>query len=474
MPISSLPSAHGIGDFGVKSYEFVDLIKEAGFSIWQILPLNPLGYGNSPYQPYSSKAMDDLYISLDFLNDEGLVLKAGEYNKDLNFVEYEEVREYKQHFYKRAFKNFKKDEEYFEFIKNDWVYDYAVFLTLKKSNNLMCWNEWPKSMKDWILDSKFDISKYEDKIEFELFIQYTLYKQWNNLKAYANSKGIEIMGDLPIYVGIDSDDVWANQDLFLLNKKGRPTFIAGVPPDYFCKTGQRWGNPLYDWEKLKETGFKFWIERLSHNSKLFDIIRIDHFRAFDTYWKIPASHETAEHGKWIEAPGYEFFDKVFEELPDINIVVEDLGHLRQEVLTLRDHYNFKGMRIIQFSFDADGMPIDKENLIIYTGTHDNQTIRSWYDDFSKKEKIKIDKFLKENDFKYGNIGLNMCAYCLSSNAQIAIVPMSDILNLTDVARLNSPGTVGNPNWQYRFTSFNKFKSLIKTLKEMNEKYTRCK
>ena len=165
---------------------------------------------------------------------------------------------------------------------------------------------------------------------------------------------------------------------------------------------------------------------------------------------------------------------MFEELPDINIVVEDLGHLRQEVLTLRDHYNFKGMRIIQFSFDADGMPIDKENLIIYTGTHDNQTIRSWYDDFSKKEKIKIDKFLKENDFKYGNIGLNMCAYCLSSNAQIAIVPMSDILNLTDVARLNSPGTVGNPNWQYRFTSFNKFKSLIKTLKEMNEKYTRCK
>ena len=328
MPISSLPSAHGIGDFGVKSYEFVDLIKEAGFSIWQILPLNPLGYGNSPYQPYSSKAMDDLYISLDFLNDEGLVLKAGEYNKDLNTVEYEEVREYKQHFYKRAFKNFKKDEEYFEFIKNDWVYDYAVFLTLKKSNNLMCWNEWPKSMKDWILDSKFDISKYEDSIEFELFIQYTLYKQWNNLKAYANSKGIEIMGDLPIYVGIDSDDVWANQDLFLLNKKGRPTFIAGVPPDYFCKTGQRWGNPLYDWEKLKETGFKFWIERLSHNSKLFDIIRIDHFRAFDTYWKIPASHETAEHGKWIEAPGYEFFDKVFEELPDINIVVEDLGNLR--------------------------------------------------------------------------------------------------------------------------------------------------
>ena len=472
MPVASLPSLHGIGDFGPSSYEFVDFLKSSGFSIWQILPLNPLGYGNSPYQPYSSNAMDDLYISLELLHKDGLVQKAGSYNRFDSTIDYDEVRAYKQHFLRVAFKKFKKDEKYEEFIKLDWVYNYAVFLTFKKSNRLICWNDWPKFMKDWIVDKKMDLSPYESDIEFELFVQYTLFKQWNDLKNYANSKGIEIMGDMPIYVGIDSDDVWSNQNLFLLNKKGRPTFIAGVPPDYFSVTGQRWGNPLYDWPKHKANGFKFWINRLEYNSTLFDVIRIDHFRAFDTYWKIPESCPTAQKGRWIKAPGYALFDKLFETLPDINIVVEDLGDLRKEVLELRDHYNFKGMRIVQFSFNPDGMEEDRENLIIYTGTHDNQTIRGWYNKQKKAEKIKIDNYLKDNGFDYENIGLNMVGYTLSSNAQIAIVPFMDVLNLTDKCRLNTPGTVGNPNWQYRLTRLNKLKDKTSLLKKMNKRFKR--
>lgn len=472
MPVASLPSLHGIGDFGPSSYEFVDFLKSSGFSIWQILPLNPLGYGNSPYQPYSSNAMDDLYISLELLHKDGLVQKAGSYNRFDSTIDYDEVRAYKQHFLRVAFKKFKKDEKYEEFIKLDWVYNYAVFLTFKKSNRLICWNDWPKFMKDWIVDKKMDLSPYESDIEFELFVQYTLFKQWNDLKNYANSKGIEIMGDMPIYVGIDSDDVWSNQNLFLLNKKGRPTFIAGVPPDCFSVTGQRWGNPLYDWPKHKANGFKFWINRLEYNSTLFDVIRIDHFRAFDTYWKIPESCPTAQKGRWIKAPGYALFDKLFEKLPDINIVVEDLGDLRKEVLELRDHYNFKGMRIVQFSFNPDGMEEDRENLIIYTGTHDNQTIRGWYNKQKKAEKIKIDNYLKDNGFDYENIGLNMVGYTLSSNAQIAIVPFMDVLNLTDKGRLNTPGTVGNPNWQYRLTRLNKLKDKTSLLKKMNKRFER--
>lgn len=472
MPVASLPSLHGIGDFGPSSYEFVDFLVDAGFSIWQILPLNPLGYGNSPYQPYSSNAMDDLYISLELLNKEGLVQKAGSYNRFDSTIDYDEVRAYKQHFLRLAFKKFKKDEKYEEFIKFDWVYNYAVFLTFKKNNRLICWNDWPGFMKDWIVDNKLDLSPYEKDIEFELFVQYTLYKQWNDLKSYANSKGILIMGDMPIYVGIDSDDVWANQDLFLLDKKGRPTHVAGVPPDYFSETGQRWGNPLYDWPKHKSSGFKFWIDRLEYNSRLFDIIRIDHFRAFDTYWKIPADCPTAVKGRWIKAPGYAFFDKLFKELPDINIVVEDLGDLRDEVLELRDYYDFKGMRIVQFTFDPEGMDEDRENLIIYTGTHDNQTIRGWYSDLKAKEKTKIREYLKDNGFDYGSVSLNMIAYTLKSKAQIAIVPFMDILNLTDKARLNTPGTVGNPNWQYRLTRLKRLKDKTELLKKMNKKYKR--
>lgn len=289
MPVASLPGRHGIGDFGKESYNFVDLLKEAKAAIWQMLPLNPLGYGNSPYQPYSSCAGDELYINLDKLCEEGLLKRVPDFHSNATHIDYQAVREFKGKYLKKAFKNFKPDAGYKKFIKMDWVYNYAVFLTLKKQNNLVSWNEWPVEQQNWIKDHKYDLTPLNEDIEYEMFVQYEFYKQWMELKKYANKNGIKVMGDIPIYVGIDSLDVWSGQENFLLGADGKPTFIAGVPPDYFSATGQRWGNPIYDWDYMEKDGFKFWLNRLDYSSKLFDIIRIDHFRAFDSYWKISCS-----------------------------------------------------------------------------------------------------------------------------------------------------------------------------------------
>ena len=294
-------------------------------------------------------------------------------------------------------------------------------------------------------------SPYEDEIRFRMFLQYEFRKQWDELKAYANSKGILIVGDIPFYVGIDSLDVWQNRDSFLLDSEGRPRFIAGVPPDYFSTTGQRWGNPIYNWKTLEKNGFKFWIERLRYSMKLYDIIRIDHFRAFDTYWKIPASCPTAVKGKWIEAPGYALFDKICEELPDIWIVAEDLGDLRGEVLELRDAYELPGMNIAEFSLTD---PKDVENQVIYTGTHDNQTVAGWYADLQPEDKEKVDLCLEKKGYEEQSISYKLLRYIFQNPACYAIAPMMDLLELDDEARINTPGTVGSPNWEWQMDDIN--------------------
>lgn len=466
-PLSSLPSDYGIGDMGKYSYKFIDLLKQSGVKIWQILPLNPLGYGNSPYQPYSSFAGDEIYISLENLFEQNyLNEKPLPFNADSTKVDYNLVRKYKEKYLKQAFSNFKPDEDYKKFISQKWVYLYAVFLTFKKKNNLVCWNKWQKEHKEWIKDRKYDLSEYQKDIDYEMFIQYIFYKQWIKLKEYANQNGISIMGDIPIYVGIDSLDVWSNQDSFLLDENGEPTFIAGVPPDYFSQTGQRWGNPIYNWDYMKKNNFSFWIDRLSYNSKLFDIIRIDHFRAFDTYWKIPAECETAIDGEWIEAPGYDLFDTILKQLPDIKIVAEDLGELRDEVYVLRDYYKFKGMKIVQFVFDPlenNNNFEDKENMIIYTGTHDNQTIKGWYDSQSRHLQKEIDLELFAQGYREDNIAHRFVEYTLDSIAQTAIIPIQDILNYGDEARINTPGTLGSPNWEWKLKDFSDFESNISFL-----------
>lgn len=472
--ISSLNSKYGIGDFGKEAYEFVDIIAEIGFKIWQILPLNPLGYGNSPYQPYSSYAGDEIYISPELLYEQGLLKKKPKTIKDTNKIDYEKVRKLKGEILKEAFKNFKKDKDYEEFLKFDFVYNYAVFLTFKKKNNLNSWNTWESDMKSWIKDKKLDLSPYKQDIDYEIFVQYIFYKQWIKLKQYANSKGLKIMGDIPIYVGLDSLDVWENQKAFLLNKNGNPKFIAGVPPDYFSKNGQRWGNPIYDWDYLKDNNYNFWIKRLEYNSKLYDILRIDHFRAFDTYWKVNAKNKTAKKGEWVEAPGYELFDLIKKELPALEIVVEDLGDLRKEVLELRDAYDLKGMKILQFGFDPNETNndfADKKNMIIYTGTHDNQTVVGFYNSQDSKTQKHITKIFKENKYDYKNIANGFLEMAFNSIADYAIVPLQDILGLDDSARINTPGTLDNINWSYKFTTMQGLKDkgayINKLLKQTN-------
>ena len=289
------------------------------------------------------------------------------------------ARAHKEPYLRRAFTRFVPDENYEEFASQDWVYQYAVFITLKNKNGGVCWLDWEEDDRNWIQEQKGDFpEELEEEIQYQMFLQYTFFCQWMELKSYVNGLGIRVMGDLPFYVGLDSLDVWANAKNFLLDENFRPTYIAGVPPDYFSPTGQRWGNPIYDWDYMKKTDYRFWTERIGYNKALFDIVRIDHFRAFDTFWKIPADCPTAMDGEWVEAPGYEVFDQLLKLYPEIEIVIEDLGMLRPEVGVLRDHYGFKGMKIYQFSLDPkeenNDFP-DRENLILYTGTHDNQTIK---------------------------------------------------------------------------------------------------
>ncbi|MBR1930794.1 MAG: 4-alpha-glucanotransferase [Lachnospiraceae bacterium] len=467
MPVSALPSREGIGTFGKESYHFVDVLSKMGMSIWQILPLNPLGYGNSPYQPFSSYAGDELYVDLELLAEKGYLKKSAAPLESQGRVDYDAARKFKEPYLREAFAEFRKtvslDAGYASFCKLDWVKPYAVFISLKRANDMRCWNEWPKEQQNWILDGKYDLSELADEIAYQMFLQYMFYVQWNELKAYANGKGILIMGDIPFYVGIDSLDVWKAREDFLLDQDGRPRFIAGVPPDYFSATGQRWGNPIYDWEHLEQNHFQFWIDRLAYSTKLYDILRIDHFRAFDTYWRIPASCPTAVSGEWLEAPGYKLFDTIYEQLPDAWIVAEDLGELRPEVLVLRDHYGLMGMFIAEFSLLYEEA---HKNRLIYTGTHDNQTVKGWYVDMDRQMRAQVDAKLKPYGKPGDSVVNRMLHYVLESEADMAVIPAMDVLELDDSARLNTPGTVGSPNWEWRMESLEAMEERIEWMREM--------
>lgn len=470
MAISSLPSKYGIGDFGSKTYEFVDELHNNHIKIWQILPFNRLNYGNSPYQPLSSIAGDEIFISPDLLLEDKLL-----YQKDIVIdlfdsikVEYSRVRLYKENLFKIAFQNFNKSStiktEFNIFLSNNlWVHNYAIFIAFKKAHHLQEWLQWPKEYKNWIKQPNLTIEMHAEEILYQKFLQFIFFKQWNQLKNYANKKNITIMGDIPFYVGIDSVDVWENQDLFLLNQEGLPTFVAGVPPDYFSSTGQRWGNPLYNWEKIKRNEYKFWIERLSNNMNIFDIIRIDHFRAFDTYWKIPATCSTAMEGEWIEGPSYDFFNFLYRTLPNIHLVAEDLGDMRPEVYRLRDHFHLSGMKIIQFTFDPkehNNNFKDYENMIIYTGTHDNQTILGWFQSQDSQTQTRTYSYLTDHGY-LGDLTERWIRFALDSIAKWSIIPMQDLLGLDDSARFNTPGTIGDPNWQWRMPESISWKKALK-------------
>ena len=463
-PLASLNGSHGIGDFGKVSYDFIDISKKAGFDMWQILPLNPLGFGNSPYQPYSSYAGDEIYISLDMLYDDGLLEEKVAHLEQKDRVDYNYVRDFKGKYLKKAYlkfkeKNLENSEAYKKFLEFDFVYDYAVFLTLKKANKLIAWNEWPSEQKNWIIDKKLDLKAFEEQINYEIFIQYTFFDQWMKLKSYANKNGIKIIGDVPFYVGLDSLDVWQNQKYFEITEEGKPILIAGVPPDAFSDKGQRWGNPIYKWNEIEKDDFKFWIDRLRYNAKLYDIVRLDHFRAFDTYWQIDAKNDTAIIGEWIPAPGYKLFDIIEKELKDVEFIAEDLGTMMPGVYKLRDHYDLKGMVIIQENLRPweNHFIETTANSAAYPGTHDNKTLFQWYGELDKTQQESIKDYFKTLGINHGDIREDFFDYVMGMESEYVIISLADILGIGQEARINEPATLSDKNWSFKLKNLDEYK-----------------
>lgn len=465
LPISSLPGKFGIGDFGPTAKEAIDILSASGFKILQVLPLNPLGYGNSPYQSYSSYAIDPIYIDLEDLVDRGLLEKLPTVVEQTMKTDYATAKYLKMEALEHAVRNYKFDEGFDSFIKeNMWVDEYANYMALKERDESKIWYEWEADKQDYMRLHNIN----EQRVKFYKVVQYLLFDQWNKIRQYANHMGMVVVGDIPIYVSIDSHDVWAHKANYLLDDDGRPTHVAGVPPDYFSSDGQLWGNPLYNWDNLEADEFKFWVERLEHNKKMYDIIRIDHFRAFDTYWKIPYGDMTARNGEWIEAPGHKLFNELFKHFSKEEIIVEDLGDMRPEVYQLRDDFDLMGMKIIQFSLDPNETNNNFEdypNLLVYTGTHDNQTLVGWYNDLSEQDKQRLQQTFGDEPTK------QIISKMFESVANYAIIPVQDILELDDSARFNTPGTVNDVNWSWKLDSLEglraKAEEYSKLLKQTN-------
>jgi 4-alpha-glucanotransferase len=472
---TSLPGESGIGDLGIWAYRFADFLEESGHQLWQILPLGPAGLGHSPYQAYSSMAGNPLLISIQSLSDQGL-LSADDLQDAPKFpesaVDFDAVVPYKMRLVKKAAANFfKRDwdplrQEFMDFCSRmkPWLDDYAEFAALKEANAGSAWTEWnvqTEAKPQEILDQQF--------------IQFEFFRQWQSLKKYCNERGIEIIGDIPIFVAHDSSDVRANPELFDLDENGYLKTIAGVPPDYFSETGQRWGNPLYRWDVMEQTGYRWWIDRMQSMSDMVDIVRIDHFRGFEKYWEIPAGSETAVNGRWVEGPGDRLFQALNKSLGKLPFIAEDLGYITPEVLQLRDRWGFPGMRVLQFAF-GDSYPDNPhkpynfiQNCVVYTGTHDNDTTAGWFS--SKRTKDEGESALQYMGILAKEAVWGFIRLVLSSVADTAIVPMQDILCLGSEARMNIPATTEN-NWRWRMREDQLEPELARRLREMNRIYGR--
>jgi len=485
MPVSSLPSKYGIGTFGKAAYDFVDQLEKSGQKLWQILPLGPTSYGDSPYQSFSTFAGNPYFIDLEFLTEEGLLTKeecdACDFGEDALSIDYGLI--YKERFdlLKKAFGRFKKlamdEEAYRAFEKENsfWLCDYALFMAVKNSFDGMSFSEWDEDIK--IRDAKAVeayTTKYQDEIDFYKFLQYKFLAQWKELKAYANEKGIEIVGDIPIYVAFDSSDTWANPELFQLDEAMQPTKVAGCPPDAFSETGQLWGNPLYRWDYHKKTGYEWWMKRFKHCFALYDIVRIDHFRGFDEYYAIPYGDETAEFGSWQPGPGYSLFETMKAKLGEQKVIAEDLGFLTESVLELVKKTGYPGMKILQFAFDSreesDYLPHNYTcNCVVYTGTHDNDTTLGWWKSFAKEDKAFAKKYL--NLKRSDSVAWIFIRSCMASVADTAIIPMQDYLGLGSEARINTPSTLGE-NWKWRMDEGAFTDELAGKIKELTQLYFR--
>ena len=490
MHIASLPGNYGIGTFGKEAYKFADFLKSAGQKYWQILPLSPTSFGDSPYQSFSAFAGNPYFIDFDILEEKGY-LKLKDYENE-NFgdnpeeVDYALIFKKKMHILRKAFLNFTSSlssdnrQDYEEFKKNNsfWLEDYSLYMAIKKEFNLKSWHEWDEDIR---LRKPCVVEKYKvelnEEIEFWNFIQFEFSLQWSKLKSYVNSLGIEIIGDIPIYVSEDSADVWSNPNAFLMDKQTlKPIKVSGCPPDIFSKTGQLWGNPIYDWDYMDKNNYKWWIYRIRESLKIYDWLRIDHFKGFESYYSIPYGEDTAKNGKWIKGPGIKLFNAIRKELGDVNIIAEDLGALTEETIKLRDDNKFPGMKILTFAFDSDYdnsfLPHNYEkNFIAYTGTHDNDTVRGWLETTAPKDQVKkAINYLKLNKEEGYNWGIIRGVW--SSVANVSIAQMQDFLNLGNEARFNMPSTIGC-NWKWRVKEDAFTKNIAKRIYEITEVYGRC-
>ncbi|MGB8510048.1 MAG: 4-alpha-glucanotransferase, partial [Pyrinomonadaceae bacterium] len=475
---TSLPGRFGVGDLGEEAYRFVDFLAKAGQSLWQVLPLGPTGYGDSPYQCFSAFAGNTLLISPERLVTDGLLADSDLTDANSSFsarrVEFGPAIEFKDRLLKKAFENFKRGvvsslRDGFEAFNTEsaaWLEDYALYRAMKDLRGGVAWNKWEAPVVRRDADAlALARQSLGDEIEAQKFYQFLFFRQWSALRAYCREKGVRIVGDIPIFVAHDSADVWTQARQFKLNEDGSPRVVAGVPPDYFSATGQLWGNPIYDWERQRDEDFRWWVERMTGTLRLVDIVRVDHFRGFAACWEIPGGDLTAERGSWVNAPGRELFQAIRQALGELPIIAEDLGVITPDVDALRDEFGFPGMRILQFGFGGDARNKDLphnyvSNSVVYTGTHDNDTTIGWFNSSaaggsSTRDAAQIER---EREFCLGyldtggkEIHWDFIRAVLASVSDTAIVPLQDVLGLGTEARMNLPASTSG-NWAWRFES----------------------
>lgn len=484
LPISALPSPYGIGSFSKEAYDFVDMLSNADQSVWQILPLCPTAYGDSPYQSPASFGGNPYYISLDKLCEKGFLKKDDltQYSHNEQKVDYGRLYVERYPLLYEAFSKFKvssHSEDYHTFLEENrwWLEDTALFMAIKKSLFGAPLRAFPKELlqrqPDALKAAKRELS---EEIDFWRFLQYEFFSQWKELKTYANSKGIKIMGDLPIYVSADSAEVWSRPELFCLDENRRPLSVAGCPPDGFSPAGQLWGNPLYAWEQHKEEDFSWWINRISWGLSNCDILRIDHFRGFESYYSVPFGAENAKNGSWKKGVGEEMFRAVRDKLGDVELIAEDLGFMTEEVHRLRDRFGFAGMKILQFGFNGEDeyLPYEyTENSVAYTGTHDNPTLLEWLETLSLEGESRLRGYLRDWNTPKNSLSDKAIALAMMSRSRLCIIPVQDYLNVGAEGRINRPAT-SEGNWSWRMKKEDISDGLARKMKDLTDTYGRTR
>lgn len=484
LPVSSICSPYGIGTFSKESYEFVDFLQSAGQKLWQILPLGPTGYGDSPYQSFSTFAGNPYYIDLGEMVEWGLLkaeeCEAADFGTDSRYVDYEKLYLNRFKLLKLAYNrsNILSNGDFCHFVNENayWLKDYCLYMAIKDSLGGISWTQWEEGIK---LRKQEEMERYRRELEQEIhcceFQQYFFQRQWFRLKQYANERGIQIVGDIPIYVALDSADAWAGPELFQLDESCTPRAVAGCPPDAFSPTGQLWGNPLYDWEYHRRTNYDWWMRRIGYSFRLYDIVRIDHFRGFDEYYSVPYEAKTAQFGHWEKGPGIELFNIMKERLGEKQVIAEDLGFLTESVLGLVRDTGYPGMKVLQFAFDSreesDYLPHNYgKNCIVYTGTHDNDTTEHWVKALNEHDLGFAKRYMGITDDE--KVRESLIRLALSSVSDTCVIPIQDYLGLGEEARINTPSTLGD-NWKWRLTKGQLTEELAKQIRELTRLYGRC-